>query len=493
MNDAAYLTLWQALLPEAVLTLAALAVLTQDLILGRGLPVLQRMRRAGGTAALGCAAAAAAALSVTSPESLRVPLFHLTSLALHWKIALLGLTLAIALLAAETDFTPHAGEYFALLLLATVGLLLLVSAHNLLMLFVALELASLCLYLLTALDKRQPRAAEAGLKYFLFGSMAAAGMLFGFSLLYGLTGQFEFVAIAQNLPRGPLPVDPLMALALVLVLGGFAFKIAVVPFHLWAPDAYQGAPAPSAALIASGSKVASFLALYAMVTTVFQSVSGQAHWGHFAPGWKALLALMAALSMVLGNLAALGQRNVRRLLAYSAIAHSGYAVLGVLAQQPAALAYYLLTYSLAVVGAFGVVAIVERHAGGAELEHFNGLARRSPLLAGSLLVFLLSLAGIPPLAGFFGKFYVFLEALRDDSLPGGRSAMGWLYLVILAIVMSAVSLYYYLQVLKRAYAAEPPPGAEAPPAGLSLWVLAALALAVLGFGCFPDWLLSWLR
>lgn len=492
MNEVDYIGVFKALLPEAVLTVTALLVLLLDLIHGRGRPVATRMRQAGGLTALGCAGAGALLLAFPPVSSINVPLLHITEHTPLYQAALVALTLAVALLAADTDFTPHAGEYFALLLFATIGFLLMVSTTHLLLLFVALELASLSLYLLTALDQRHPQSAEAGLKYFLFGSMAAAAMLFGFSLLYGVSGQLEFAEVARHMLRGPLYLDPLVAVAMVLVLGGFAFKIAVVPFHWWAPDAYQGAPAPSAALIASGSKVASFLVLFWLVSLALGPWAGNAAWGHFAAGWKPLLALLAALSMVLGNLAALVQRNVRRLLAYSAIAHSGYAVLGVLAQQETALAYYVCTYGLTLVGAFGVVAVVERHGGGAQLADFNGLARRSPVLAGALMIFLLSLAGIPPLAGFFGKFYVFLEVLRVPG-PGRGLALGHLYLVILAIAMSAVSLYYYLQVLKHAYGAEPPENAPPLRTTLSTWVVAALAAAVLALGCFPQWLLQFLR
>ncbi|WCJ59295.1 NADH-quinone oxidoreductase subunit N [Fontisphaera persica] len=493
MNDVAYLEVLRALLPEAVLTLTALVVLALDLSWGRHRAVPSRMRLAGWVSAAGCAVALGVIFGLSWPAEWKVPLVEISARILHYKAALLALTLAVALLAADTDFTPHAGEYFALVLLATVGLLLLVSANNLLLLFVALELASLSLYLLTALDKRQPRSAEAGLKYFLFGSVAAACLLFGFSLLYGLSGEFYLQEIAARMPRGPLVLDPILVLALALVVGGLAFKIAAVPFHLWAPDAYEGAPAPSAALVASGSKVASFLVLNGVVAVVFGPLGGNAHWGHFAAGWKPLLALLAALSMVLGNLAALGQSNVRRLLAYSAIAHSGYALLAIVTRQELALAYYVITYGLAIVGAFGVVAVVEKQTGGAALEDFQGLARRSPVLAGALMVFLLSLAGIPPLAGFFGKFYVFLEALREPAGAGGRPSLGLLYLVILAIGMSAVSLYYYLQVLKYAYRGDAEESAAPWRASLGTWVISALALAVIWLGCFPEWLLRYFR
>jgi NADH-quinone oxidoreductase subunit N len=271
-----------------------------------------------------------------------------------------------------------------------------------------------------------------------------------------------------------------------MTLTGFGFKVAAVPFHLWAPDAYEGAPLPSAALIASGSKVASFVVLARIVFVGFAGVGGGAAWGQFRSGWLLLVAVLAALSMVLGNLAAIVQPGVRRLLAYSAIAHAGYVLISLLATPDrgvAALSYYVITYGLATVGAFGVVSFVQNHRGGDRLADFAGLSRRSPLVAFCLAVFLLSLAGIPPLSGFFGKFYVFAAALQRD--------LGLLWLVILALAMSAVSLYYYLQVLKQAFVA---PAEDAESRASADWItqliLAILAGAVIVLGCFPGLLVQ---
>jgi len=283
-------------------------------------------------------------------------------------------------------------------------------------------------------------------------------------------------------------MNPLLVAAIVMTVIGFGFKVAAAPFHLWAPDAYQGAPTPSAAFIASGSKIASFFLFSKILMLGFEGMEGSGAWRHFATGWAPALASVAALSIILGNLAAIVQSSVKRLLAYSAIAHAGYALLAVTANSAqgfVSLLYYVVTYGLTVLGAFGVVYVVEQATGESRLTDFAGLSRRAPLVSFCMLVFMLSLAGIPPLAGFFGKFYVFTAAVGS-----GRN-LGLLWLVILAIGMSAVSLYYYLQVLKQIYVADVPEGvAPVRTPWLSQATLAVLALAVLILGCAPQLLLS---
>jgi NADH-quinone oxidoreductase subunit N len=279
---------------------------------------------------------------------------------------------------------------------------------------------------------------------------------------------------------------------MVMTVIGFGFKVAAVPFHLWAPDAYQGAPTPSAAFIASGSKVASFFIAAKVMMLGFHGAEGSAAWHNYAPGWAPVIAVVAALSMILGNLVAIVQTSVKRLLAYSAIAHAGYMLLGVMAhngQSLASLMYYAVTYGLTTLGAFGVVAVVEDQMGNDKLSSFAGLSRRSPVVSFCMLIFMLSLAGIPPLAGFFGKFYVFSAAVNSDP-----QNLGLLWLVILALAMSAVSLYYYLQVLKQIYVADVPASTGTLKAPIvSQVVLCLLAAAVVLFGCAPNLLLARLQ
>ena len=483
MSGVSYLELLKLAAPEAILVLTALVVLAADLLALRGLERRIRLLVGAMIACVGCAVAIAWMLALPDHATVLEGMLVVNPLTQFVKVALLTLTIFTLLISVDTDFTTHVGEYFALILLAAVGMMFLVSAEDILMIFVALELTSLSLYILTAFNKRNPKSAEAALKYFLFGGMSAAFLLFGLSLLYGLSGATHLGQIATAI-QGP-KLDPLLVVAIVMTVIGFGFKVAAVPFHLWAPDAYQGAPVPSAAFIASGSKVAGFFIFARVMMLGFKGAEGNGSW----PGWVDVLAILAAASMLLGNLAAIVQSSVRRLLAYSAIAHAGYMLLGILphgAQSLSALVFYVITYGLATLGAFGVVSIVEGRAGGDGLSDFAGLSRRSPVLSFCMMIFMLSLAGIPPLAGFFGKFYVFASALNADP-----THLGLLWLVVLALAMSAVSLYYYLKVLKQIYIAEPAAGAGALSAPiLSQAAVVLLALAVVVLGCAPNLLLG---
>ena len=480
-----YLEILRLAAPEGILVLTALAVLGVDVGVTRTEPRASRLFITNALALFGCVVAFIWMLPGGHPGTVG-GLFTVTPLTQLVKQALVVLSVLTLLLSVETSFSEHLGEYVALVLLATVGMMLVVSAEDTLMIFVALELTSLSLYTLTAFNKADPQSAEAALKYFLFGSVAAAFALFGLSLLYGATGATALPTIAAKLHGHAL--TPLLAVALVMIVIGFGFKVAAVPFHLWAPDAYQGAPVPVAALIASGSKVAGFFILAKVMMLGFAGLEGSGSWGQYAPGWIPLLAVLAVASMLLGNLAALAQTNVKRLLAYSAIAHGGYVLLGVMANTPqgvAAVVYYAMTYGLTVIGAFGVVAVVEARTGSCRIADFAGLGKRSPLLAGALLIFLLSLAGIPPLAGFFGKFYVFAAAAN------GAKELGLLWTVVVALAMSTVSLYYYLKVLKQVYVLAAPDGAgEIKMSLVTRLVLVAMAAAVVLLGALPDLILD---
>lgn len=487
-----YFELLKLATPETIVLIAALLALGADLLVMREQPRRYRLLISGVVSAIGCVAAifwiANAHDIANFPDGGGLLVVDpLTQIA---KQVVLVLTVFTVLLSLDGKFTEHVGEFFALLLLAAIGMMFLISSEDILMIFLALELTSLSLYILTAFNKRNIRSAEAALKYFLFGGMAAAVTLFGLSLLYGLSGATNLRQIAAALGSAAQPaLDPLLVLAIVMVVAGFGFKIAAVPFHLWAPDAYQGAPTPSAALIASGSKVASFFVLAKVMLLGFSGVEGSGAWRSFAAGWMPVIAVLTVFSLVLGNLVAIVQTSVRRLLAYSAIAHAGYMLLAVLANGGAtfaSLVFYVATYGLTVVGAFGVVAVVEEGAGEDSLGAFAGLSRRAPVMSVCMMIFMLSLAGIPPLAGFFGKFYLFTAALGADP-----KHLGLLWLVVLAIAMSAVSLYYYLKVLKQIFVAAAP--AEAPdlrvPAVTQV-ALVLLALAVVALGVAPDLLLD---
>jgi NADH-quinone oxidoreductase subunit N len=482
-----YLELLKLAAPELIVVVTALVVLSADLLTMHGLELRFRLLIGGMISCVGCVAAIGWMAALPGGGNLSEGMLVLNPLTQFVKSAVLVLAVLTVVLSMDSDFTTHVGEYFALVLMAAVGMMFLVGSEDILMIFVSLELTSLSLYILTAFNKQSLQPAEAALKYFLFGGVSAAFTLFGLSLLYGLSGATNLSQIATSI-QGP-KLDPLLAVAIVMTVIGFGFKVAAAPFHLWAPDAYQGAPAPSAAFIASGSKVASFFIFARVMMLGFKGAEGSGAWHAYVPGWLPVLAIIAAVSMVLGNLAAIVQGSVRRLLAYSAIAHAGYMLLGVMSRGGpglAALIYYAVTYGLTTLGAFGVVAVVEKQSGGSQLSDFAGLSRRSPALSFCMLIFMLSLAGIPPLAGFFGKFYLFSAALGTPSEP-----FGLLWLVVLALALSAVSLYYYLQVLKRIYVVEAPSSAAPVRVPLvSQVTVAVVALTVVVLGCAPEWLIA---
>src|SRR6266850_78133 len=432
-----YLELLKLASPEAVVVLTALVVLSVSLVAKRAAAACAFV------AALGLVIAIVAVRFLPRNETLFGGMLVVSPLTSLFKIICLALAFFTILLTQAGQMPRHPGEYLAIILLATVGLMLLVGSEELLMIFIGLELLGLSLYVMTAFDRNDARSAEAGLKYFLFGSTSSAFTLFGISLIYGMSGSTGLAAISDKLAAAP--VQPLLATGIIMTLIGFAFKIAAAPFHLWAPDAYQGAPISSAAFIASGSKVASFVVLGKIVLIGFAPAHGSADWHAMIAGWAPVLGALAALSILLGNFVALAQTNVRRLLAYSAVAHGGYTLLGVVAggrEGFSATLFYTSVYAVTLVGAFAVVGAVRRETGGDDLQNFAGLAARSPFLAACMAIFFLSLAGLPPLAGFFGKFYLFSAAFR----AGGNHGLLWL--VAIALFGSFVSLYYYLIVLK---------------------------------------------
>ncbi len=520
-----YVDLFRATLPETALEIAALLVIVVDLGFLRKAAAGTRVVAAAVLGVAGCAVAiwAVFAAGWGSLSNGSYVVLAAGGSAAVAQVAILVLTALTLLLFIDTGFTRNPGEYVAVVLMATAGGLLISAAQDLLVIFVGLELLSLGLYILTAFAKRSGKSAEAALKYYLFGGMSAAFLLFGFSYLYGLSG-------STSLPRVVLwtyiasanGATSLLLIALVMIAVGLGFKIAAVPFHFWAPDTYEGAPAPAAAFIASVSKVASFALLISIShailwwpsmlhltggrVTVTVSPAGTlpAHMTYgFVSGWPLILMVLSAASMVFGNLAALAQTSVRRLLAYSAIAHAGYILLGLAFfgwtnRSAQAILYYILTYGLTTIGAFGVVGVVERATGSDKLDSFLGLQKRNPLLAAVLLVLFLSLAGIPPLVGFWAKFNLFAAVLTLGAGPlhgsGALSSLPQeaLTLVALAIAFSAVSLYYYLQVLKRAYVMPATDESPIKAHPVTLAVLVLIAAAVLVLGCFPALLQNWI-
>ncbi|HEX2855169.1 MAG TPA: NADH-quinone oxidoreductase subunit N [Opitutaceae bacterium] len=478
----------RALAGESALVVGALVVLGFDLGFGRRQSLEARWRAATLFGLAAIVAAAALVLHVGAIGAAFGGGFMLDTLGVGTCTGVLVLAALTLLIASGTTQLRNPAEFVAIVLFATTGFMLMAIVQQLLLAFLAIELASLSLYVLVGFDKTRPESAEAALKYFLVGGMSAAFLLFGFSLLYGVSGSIDFDVIGGALERQGL--TPLMGVALVMVIVAFGFKAAAAPFHLWAPDAYQGAPTTAAALIASASKLAGFTFFVRLLWPGLGAIAGDVTVNHVVPGWVPIVGVLSAASLLVGNFGALAQSNLRRLLAYSAIAHAGVLLLGVMAagpDGPGPLFYYASTYGLATVGAFGVVAVLERAGVGPRITDLAGLHQRSPLLAGCLAVFILSLAGIPPLAGFFGKFAVFAAALQLGGISG---LAGWLTLA--AIFLSAVALYYYLIVLKHALVAAPDPDRATPiavsPGSALALVLAAVLLVVLG--TFPSLLLG---
>jgi NADH-quinone oxidoreductase subunit N len=417
-------------LPELLLLLLALLILGLDLILPEG-----RRALLGWFTAAGCAAILAVALAdlpaaraVFSAATLQAD-----ALAFFFRaVVLIGASIA-ALLSIDSAGIGRRGEYYALMLFSALGMCLMVAASDLVMLALAIEMTTIPLYVLAGFLKRDSRSTEAGLKYFLFGATASAVMWYGFSLIYGLTGQTDLRAAAIALEGGSLPA---MLVALLLVLVGLGFKVSLVPFHFWAPDVYEGAPAPVAAFLSTASKAAGFAVLARILLTVFAPAS--------ALYWGALVSILAAASMTLGNLLALAQKNIKRLLAYSSIAHAGYALIGLATLNPsglAAMAGYLLAYALSNLAAFALVVLISNVTGSDDLTALAGLSRRSPGAALALLAAFLSLAGMPPFALFSAKLFLLASAV-EANLTG---------LAAIAAVNSVLGLYYYLSVIKAVY------------------------------------------
>ena len=509
-----YTELFHVTLPETVLEVAALVVLLVDLGILRKAGTQVRLAVSVLLGVIGCWVALDVLLRQEGASYVEGGLTVLSQNGpgVILQAGILLLTALTLLLLFGTKFTKHVGEYVAVILFAASGGLLVSAAQDLIVIFVGLELLSLGLYILTAFDKHSEKSAEAALKYYLFGGMSAAFLLFGFSYLYGLSGSTNLVLIQSSIAQQG--ATPLLFVAWILVVAGLGFKVAAVPFHLWAPDAYEGAPAPAAAFIASVSKVASFALL--LIFSLGLLVPSGAISGHelmldgyfksVYQTWQplgAVLLVVAAASMLVGNLAALAQTSVRRLLAYSAIAHAGYMLLGIgvhaqytgdgsafdfmastthaTGQTAYAVIVYVLTYGLTTIGAFGVVGVVQQETGSDRIEAFGGLHKRNPLLAGVLLVLFLSLAGIPPLIGFWAKFNLFAAVLTTNA------GLWPFVLVALAIALSAVSLYYYLRVLKSAYVTEPAEGAaQIKVHPVVMLVLLAIAAAVVLLGVLPN-------
>jgi NADH-quinone oxidoreductase subunit N len=370
-------------------------------------------------------------------------------------------------------------EYYIFLLSVLLGMFLLSSATDLVMLYVALELVSIPSYLLAGYLKGRVRSTEASMKYVVYGATASGVMIYGFSLLYGLTGTTHIPEIGRVLAAGTAPLPVFLAAAMVTV--GFGFKIAAVPFHMWSPDVYEGAPTPVTAFLSVGPKAAGFAVLVRFFYTVFASPDSVAGLWKLIPGfdWTFLFAVLAAVTMTVGNLVAIKQSNVKRLLAYSSIAHAGYMLMGFTLLTSVglkAILFYLVVYLFMNLGAFYVVVLVANGTNGEDISNFAGLGSRAPFAAVSLSVFLFALTGIPPFSGFIGKVYLFAEVIHR----------GVYWLALVAALNSVVSLYYYMRIVKVMFLQDSGEVAELPVATVPRVMLGILVIPTLLFGVYWE-------
>ena len=466
----------RAVLPEIGLAVLALIVLVFDLV-WRG----KEKRGLGWLTAGGLVVVFLITLIFSRPggESVQVWGGMLRHDWLSYSFTLLFIfgAAATSLFAMEMKPLGQKGEFYLLLLVSTIGMSLMAASADLIMLFLAIETTSIPLYILAGFYTQDNKSTEAGYKYFLFGAMTSAVMLYGFSLIYGFTGTTDIYAIAEMVVSGEVALTLAIG-TLILVMVGFGFKISVVPFHFWAPDVYEGAPTPVAGFLSTASKAAGFSVLMRVLLTVYADPD-------VIPYWVIVIAALSVFSMTLGNALALPQKNIKRLLAYSSISHAGYALIGVAALSElgiASVVFYLIVYVVTNLAAFGIVAAFWRISGSDQISDYAALSRRSPKLALIMMVTFLSLAGMPPLGGFVAKFFVFAAAVNA----------GLVWLAIIGVLNTIVGLYYYLVVLKVVYLyrseEEDKPVPLTRPYALALTILVA-GIILLGtlFGPWAEW------
>ena len=367
----------------------------------------------------------------------------------------------------------HRGEFYVLLLFTTVGMMLIASANDLIILFLGIELMSVCLYVLAGFIRTKDRANEAALKYFLLGAFSTGFLLYGIALIYGAVGTTNLLLI-QNV-FAVVSNNPLFIIGAGLLIVGLAFKAAAVPFHMWVPDVYEGAPTPVTAFMSTGVKAAAFSAFITVFIRTFDFLGGRVN---------DLIAIFAAASMILGNIVAITQTNIKRMLAYSSIAHAGYMLSGIAAgtlEGQVGVMFYLVAYSMMNFGAFTIVSLVERENDkNLTLDDYSGLSRQQPSVALLMAVFMFALAGVPPFAGFFGKYYVFFAAIK--------SHMTWV--AIIGVLTSLVSAYYYLRVVVLMYFREGHADVASKPSRAVMAVVVICAVAVLVLGLFPSFIVQ---
>jgi len=390
------------------------------------------------------------------------------NLAVIFKIIFLLGTLLTILISYLKSGHSWGGEYYSLILFSTLGMMIMASSSDLIVIFLGLEVMSIALYVLAGFNRTDLKSNESAMKYFLMGAFSTGFLLYGIALIYGTTGSTNVNILVNN----PHLTEPLFITGLGLILVGLAFKVATVPFHMWVPDVYEGAPTPITAFMAAGPKAAGFAALLRVFLIGLAPL---------APMWITILWILAVLTMTLGNVLAIAQMNIKRMLAYSSIAHAGYVLISIVAGGNSGLSssvFYLLVYSLMTIGSFAVIiALGEKGERNEELSDYRGLGLKYPLLGVCMTIFMVSLSGIPPTAGFVGKFYIFSAAVKN----------GQLWLAIIGVLNSLISVYYYLRVVVIMFMQEAPTTVVVPHSSWSVQIALWLtAITTLGLGIFPD-------
>ena len=458
--------------PEIILTITALLVLTLDMtrITRPGLYLL--------VAIIGLITAGyVIAQSGGGERSLFGGMLLLNKFTLFLDILYLSVGLATLVFSQgylEKRGGETQGEYPALILFAVIGMMLMTRANDLVMVFLGLELLSLSLYVLVGFLRHSLLSNEAGLKYLLLGAFSTGFFLFGATLIYGTTGSTNFNNIASAISLGAILSNGYLSLGIGLLLIGFAFKVALVPFHMWSPDVYQGAPTTVTAFLCTAPKAAGFGALLKVFIIAFPVVFSH---------WENLFWILAALTMTVGNISALMQSNVKRMLAFSSISHAGYLVLGVLVLDSVGLSavlFYLVIYSIMNLGSFAVIAAVEKEESGLGLEDYRGLATRHPWLAAAMTLFMISMAGFPPTAGFIAKYGLFSAAVAN----------GYIWLVVIAVINTLVSVYYYIRLIVNMYMEEGRKALDPVSTMPARMLIGILAIFVIIFGVAPSYLLE---
>lgn len=455
-------------MPEIIMTVLALLVLVADLFVKK-------------TEAIGLMTIIAAAMVVYAMQGAQGIAFNGMFIADGYStffklIFILNVIMTVLISVKYIKIMRiNFGEYYSLILFSTLGMMIMASAGDLMVLYLGLELMALSTYILAGFIRYDMKSNEAALKYFLLGAFSSAFLLYGTALVYGLTGTTDIRGIADYIGRQGLANNQLLLLALIFIAAAFSFKIAAVPFHMWAPDTYEGAPTSITAYMSVGPKAAGFAVIGRVFLVAFAGMKVE---------WSVILIPIAILTMGVGNIVALSQTNIKRMLAYSSIAHAGYALLGIIAGTAdgmASVMVYMLVYAFMNIGAFAVI-IMLRSADvrGDNISDYEGLAKTHPLAAALMLVFMFSLTGIPPTAGFMGKFYVFMSAIQA----------GYTWVVIIAVIFSAISAYFYLRIVMMMYFKEPKETFEissTPAIGLAL---AVAFVGVIAIGIIPTFFVN---